>query len=184
MPRGLVSVTNSGLKDIAKYLDKLADKYDEAIKDSVSVMQDVVVERIKTNWVTQIGGRSGGYVYDSIGKSNAMSKTDAHVVVGTMGVYHMDSVASAHGKVFTTTVDADGKVRKADMNAPQIAYWIEYGTSRLGGHVRKKKGETYKDEDLIPISAKPFLGNAFYASIDQQNEAFKIKFNSILDEIQ
>lgn len=184
MARGFVSVKNTGLKEIAQYLDKLADKYDYAIRESVSAMQDVVVERIKTNWVSQIGGKSGGYVYDSIGKSNAMSKTDAHVVVGTMGVYHMDAVASAHGKIFTTTVDADGKVRKADMNAPQIAYFIEYGTNRLKGGTRKQKNKVYREEDLIPISAKPFLGNAFYGSIDQQNEAFKIKFNSILDEIQ
>lgn len=171
MARGFVSVTNTGLTEIADYLDKLADKYDEAIRQSVDAMQDVVVERIRLNWVTMIGGNAGGYVYDSIGKSNAMSKTDEHVVVGTMGVYHIDSVASAHGKT------------KKDLNAAQIAYWVENGTSRLKGGGRKKKGEVYSDDQLITIAAKPFIGNAFYASIDQQNEAFKIKFNSILDKI-
>lgn len=171
MARGFVSVTNTGLTEIADYLDKLADKYDEAIRQSVDAMQDVVVERIRLNWVTMIGGNAGGYVYDSIGKSNAMSKTDEHTVVGTMGVYHMDAVASAHGKT------------KKDLNAAQIAYWVEHGTSRLKGGDRKKKNETYSDDQLITIAAKPFIGNAFYASIDQQNEAFKIKFNSILDEI-
>lgn len=171
MARGFVSVTNSGLTEIADYLDKLADKYDDAIRQSVDVMQDVVVERIKTNWVTVAGGSAGGYVYDSIGKSNAMSKTDAHTVVGTMGVYHMDAVASAHGKT------------SKDLNAAQIAYWIEYGTSRLKVGGRKKENEVYTDEQLITIAAKPFIGNAFYASIDSQNEAFKVKFNSILDKI-
>jgi hypothetical protein len=172
MARGLVSIKNTGLTEIADYLDKLADKYDQAILQSFDVMQDVVVERIRTNWVTLAGGKAGGFVYDSIGKSNAMSKTDEHTVVGTMGVYHMDAVAAAHGKT------------PKDFNAPQIAYWVEYGTSRLKVGGRKEKGKEYGDDELtIGIAAKSFIGNAFYASIDAQNEAFKVKFNSILDKI-
>jgi len=172
MARGFVSVTNTGLTEIADYLDKMADNYDDAIRQSVDVMQDVVVERIRTNWVTVAGGQAGGYVYDSIGKSNEFSKTDAHTVVGTMGVYHMDAVAAAHGKT------------PKDFNAAQIAYWVEYGTSRLIVGGRKEKGKDYRDDELtIGIEAKAFISNAFYASINEQNEAFKVKFNSILDKI-
>ncbi len=184
MPRGFVSVKNTGLTEIASYLEKLADQFDPIIRESVNAMQEPVLERIRQNWVSMVGGQAGGYVYDSIGKSNAFSKSDPHTVVGTMGVYHMDAVAAAHGKIFTTTMDAEGKVRNADLNAAQIAYWVEYGTSRLKSGGRKQKGQEYSDEELIQIAAKPFLANAFYGSIDEQNEQFKIKFNSLVDKIK
>lgn len=184
MPRGFINITNTGLTEIASYLDKLAEKFDPIIKESVDAMQDPVVQRIRENWVTMVGGKAGGYVYDSIGKSNAFSKTDAHTVVGTMGVYNLNSVNAAHGKIFKDTILPDGKVRPADFNAPQIAYWIEYGTSRLKNRIRKKPGRTYDDKDLIDIAAQPFLGNAFYGSIDEQNEQFKIRFNSLVDKIK
>jgi hypothetical protein len=171
MARGFIEITNTGLTEIADYLDKLADKYDPIVQESVQAMQQEVVDRIKQNWTSMIGGKAGGYVYDSIGMSTAMSKTDAHVIVGTMGVYHMDSVAGAHGKT------------PKDLNAAQIAYWIEYGTSRLKGGGRKKKGAEYTDEQLISVAAKPFIGNAFYSSIEDQNRAFKAKFNSLVDEL-
>lgn len=171
MPRGFISIKNSGLTEIADYLDKLADKFDPIIKESVQAMQGEVVDRIRQNWTSMVGGKPGGYVYDSIGMSTAMSKSDPHVVVGTMGVYHMDSVAAAHDK------------GPKDLNAAQIAYWIEYGTSRLRYGGRKKKGAEYTDEQLITIAAKPFIGNAFFSSIDAQNEAFKVRFNSLMDQI-
>ncbi len=172
MPRGFVSVTNTGLTEIADYLDRMADSYDKALIESVQAMQDVVVDKIRENWTTMIGGTTGGYVYDSIGKSTAKSKSSEHVIVGTMGVYHMDAVAAKHGKT------------PKDLNAAQIAYWIEYGTSRLKGGGRKKKGVEYTDDQLISVAAKPFLGNAFYGSIDEQNAAFKAVFNSHMDKIK
>lgn len=172
MARGFINIKNTGLTEIASYLERLVDQFDPIIKESVDAMQDPVVQRIRENWVTMVGGEAGGYVYDSIGKSNAFSKTDAHTVVGTMGVYHMDAVAAKHGKT------------PKDLNAPQIAYWVEYGTSRLKDGGRKKKGQEYTDEQLITVAAKPFLGNAFYGSIDEQNEQFKIRFNSLVDKIK
>lgn len=172
MARGFIQIKNTGLTEIAEYLDRLGDQFDPIVKESVEAMQSPVVKRIQENWVTMVGGAAGGYVYDSIGKSTAFSKTDPHVVVGTMGVYHMDAVAAAHGKT------------SKDLNAPQIAYWIEYGTSRLKGGARKVKGQEYTDEQLITVAARPFLGNAFYGSVDEQNDQFKIKFNSLVDKIK
>ena len=172
MPRGFINITNTGLTEIADYLERLADQFDPIIRESVDAMQDPVVNRIRENWVTMVGGSSGGYVYDSIGKSNEFSKTDPHTVVGTMGVYHMDAVAAKHDKT------------PKDLNAPQIAYWVEYGTSRLKGGGRKQRGQEYTDEQLITVAAKPFLGNAFYGSIDEQNAQFKLKFNSLVDKIK
>jgi hypothetical protein len=172
MARGFISVTNTGLTEIADYLDKLGDEYQEIVQQSVVSMQEVVVERIKVNWTTMIGGETSGYVYNSIGKSTATSKNDKNIVLGTMGVYNIDSVNSTYGKT------------PKDLNAAQIAYWIEYGTSRLRSGGRKKKGQEYSDEDLITVAAKPFISNAFYTSVDEQNNAFSIKFNELVDRIK
>lgn len=185
MARGLIKITNTGLTDIAKYLEKLADQYDPIILQSVKAMQDVVVEKIKINWVSFAGGKPGDYVFDSIGKSTEMSKTDPHVVVGTMGVYHLDSVTASHGRILTATVREDGSVRPGDMNAPQIAYWVEYGTSRLKDGTRKVRGVQYEEEKLAEnASPKPFIGNAVYSSIDEQNQAFRMEFTSQVDKIK
>lgn len=172
MTRAFVSVKNSGLTEIADYLDQLGDKFDEITYQSVQSMQDVVVERIKVNWTTMIGGQTSGYVYDSIGMSTANSKNDDHVVLGTMGVYKLDAVDAAHGKT------------AKDLNAAQIAYWVEYGTSRLKNGGRKVKGVDYSDEDMISVAPQPFIGNAFYTSVNEQNSAFKIKFNELVDKIK
>lgn len=172
MARAFINVKNSGLSEIAKYLDELGDKYDDITYQSVQSMQDIVVERIKVNWTTMIGGQTSGYVFDSIGKSTAKSKEDDHVVLGTMGVYKLDAVSASHGKT------------AKDLNAAQIAYWVEYGTSRLKSGARKTKGVDYSDEDLISVAAKPFIGNAFYTSVDDQNNAFSVTFNNLMDKIK
>lgn len=172
MARGFISVTNTGLTEIADYLDQLGDEYEAAIFESVQAMEEVVVERIKVNWVSMVGGEVGGYVHQSIGKSTAKSKNDKNVVVGTMGVYNLDSVNATFGKT------------DKNLNAAQIAYWIENGTSRLASGGRKVKGVEYSDEELITMTAKPFIGNAFYGSINEQNDAFRVTFNKKMDNVK
>lgn len=89
-----------------------------------------------------------------------------------MGVYKLDAVDAAYGKT------------SKDLNAAQIAYWVEYGTSRLKTGGRKVKGVDYEDEDLITVAARPFISNAYYTSINDQNSAFKATFNKLMDGIK
>ena len=173
MARGFISIKDSGLKDIVQYLDKVGDNYDRILLESLKAMQAVVEERIRINWVSMVGGQPGGYVFDSVGQSAAFSKTDAHVVVGTVGVYNIDSVNATHG------------VTIKQLKAAQIAYWVEFGTSRLKSGIRKdKRVEQYPDEQLVTVAAKPFIGNAYYASYNEQQAAFSEKFNQLMDKIQ
>ncbi len=172
MARGFVSITNTGLTEIADYLDKLGEEYQEIIHASVVSMQDVVVESIQYNIISMIGGETGRYLYDSTGKSTSVSKDDENIVLGTMGVYNIDSVNDEYS------------VTSKDLNAAQLAYWIEYGTQGLK-RGRKVKGLDYEDEDLKQaVAAKPFISNAFYASINKQNDAFSVTFNDRMDKIQ
>lgn len=116
-----------------------------------------------------VGGSVSGYVYNSVGQSTAISKLNPADVVGTVGVYNLDKVNVAFG------------ITKKELNAAQIAYWVEFGTSRLRSGNRKTKGLEYSDEDLVSISAVPFISNAFYSSLDEQQDAFKITFNKLID---
>ena len=170
MAKGLISVTSSGLKEFIKEMEALADAIPEISLKALAEQEKVVQERIKTNWVSMVGGTPGGYVFSSVGQSVAMSKSDPYTVVGTVGVYKIDSVSVQFGKT------------EKDLNAAQIAYWVEFGTSRLRNGGRKKKGVNYDDSQLINVAGVPFISNAFYSSLNEQQDAFKVEFNRLADQ--
>lgn len=170
MAKGLFSLTSTGLKEFIKEMEALADAIPEISLKALVEQEKVVQERIKTNWVSMVGGTPGGYVFSSVGQSVAMSKSDPYTVVGTVGVYKIDSVSVQFGKT------------EKDLNAAQIAYWVEFGTSRLRNGGRKKKGLAYDDSQLINVAAVPFISNAFYSSLNEQQEAFKVEFNRLADQ--
>ena len=170
MAKGLFSVTSTGLKAFIKEMEALADAIPEISLKALAEQEKVVQERIKTNWVSMVGGTPGGYVFSSVGQSVAMSKSDPYTVVGTVGVYKIDSVSVQFGKT------------EKDLNAAQIAYWVEFGTSRLRNGGRKKKGVNYDDSQLINVAGVPFISNAFYSSLNEQQDAFKVEFNRLADQ--
>lgn len=170
MAKGLFSLTSTGLKEFIKEMEALADAIPEMSLKALAEQEKVVQARIKTNWVSMVGGTPGGYVFSSVGQSVAMSKSDPYTVVGTVGVYKIDSVSVQFGKT------------EKDLNAAQIAYWVEFGTSRLRNGGRKKKGVKYDDEQLINVAGVPFISNAFYSSLNEQQDAFKVEFNRLADQ--
>lgn len=170
MAKGLFSVTSTGLKEFIKEMEALADAIPEISLKALAEQEKIVQEKIKTNWVSMVGGTPGGYVFSSVGQSVAMSKSDPYTVVGTVGVYKIDSVSVQFGKT------------EKDLNAAQIAYWVEFGTSRLRNGGRKKKGVNYDDEQLINVAGVPFISNAFYSSLNEQQDAFKVEFNRLADQ--
>lgn len=170
MAKGLVTLTSSGLKEFIKEMEELADAIPQISIKALAAQQKVVEGKIKANWVSLVGGKSGGYVYSSVGQSTAFSQSEPATVLGTVGVYKIDSVSATFGKT------------DKDLNAAQIAYWTEFGTSRLRNGGVKKTGDVYDDSQLITVSAKPFISNAFYSSLDEQQEAFKVEFNRQADQ--
>lgn len=171
MARGLFSIKSTGLKEFIAELNGLAEQLPEISVKALQAQQKVVEDKIQANWVSMVGGSPNGYVYSSVGQSTAISRLNPSDVVGTVGVYKIDSVSSSFG------------LTDKDLNAAQIAYWVEFGTSRLRSGNRKVKGLDYTDENLIQIGAKPFISNAFYSSLDEQQEAFKLEFNKQADKL-
>ena len=170
MAKGLFSLTSTGLKEFIEEMEALADAIPEISLKALAEQEKVVQERIKTNWVSMVGGTPGGYVFSSVGQSVAMSKSEPYTVVGTVGVYKIDSISVQFGKT------------EKDLNAAQIAYWVEFGTSRLRNGGRKKKGVNYDDSQLINVAGVPFISNAFYSSLNEQQDAFKVEFNRLADQ--
>lgn len=170
MAKGLISLKSTGLKEFIEEMNALADAIPEISKQSLVEQQRVVENKVRENWVSMVGGQPGGYVFSSVGQSVAYSKSDQYTVLGTVGVYKIDRVSAEFGKT------------EKDLNAAQIAYWVEFGTSRLKNGGRKKRGVTYDDSQLINVAGVPFISNAFYSSLSEQQEAFKLEFNRLADQ--
>lgn len=182
MAKDVFHVKSTGLKEFIEEMNGLVEQLPEITKKAIEARQRVVENKIRSNWVSLVGGPTGGYVHSSVGQSSAFSKENPVDVVGTVGVYQIDSVTSQ----FQTQYKIGPKKGKDKvmMNAAQIAYWVEFGSSRLYSGERKVPGEEYNDEDLIHNVAKPFISNAFYSSIDEQEEVFKMTFNKLADRIK
>lgn len=170
MAKGLFSLTSTGLKEFIEEMEALAEAIPEISLKALAEQEKVVQAKIKENWVSMVGGQPGGYVFSSVGHSVATSKSDPYTVIGTVGVYKIDSVSVQFGKT------------EKDLNAAQIAYWVEFGTSRLRNGGRKKKGVNYDDSQLINVAGVPFISNAFYSSLNEQQTAFKEEFNRLADQ--
>jgi len=167
--RGLVSLESSGLKEFIAEMEGFVEAFPECSRIALDAQEKFVVEKIKQNWVSMVpNATAGDFVYSCIGHSTELSKLNTYSVVGTVGVYKLDKVDAQFGK------------KKSDLNAAQLAYWVEFGTSRLKVGGRKKKGQTYTDEMLVTNKPVPFMSNAFYSTIDQQEEVFKTAFNQAM----
>lgn len=164
--------------DIMRDLDRLADELPRMVKNCTEVQQQVVVNAMRKNWLLLVGGRND-FVYKSIGHSAHYGRNGADTV-GTVGVYKIDDVAILSGRVVTT--DSKGRKRKP-LSASQIAYWVEFGTSRLDGGGRKKKGVDYSPADLIETAPQPFMSNAFYGTLNEQQAAFAERWEFELSKV-
>lgn len=172
MARNVFTTTIQNQTEILGDLDALIRDFPDISKRALSAQQAVVEEAIKHNWVSMGGGKAGDYVYDSVGKNTTFGANGSDVV-GMTGVFNIDSVRIAHGKEVQ-----EGK--RKPLNAAQIAYWVNFGTSRLRIGGRKRKSAEYNEEDLIRVTAKPFISNAFYQTLPQQQQAFINEFSKVI----
>lgn len=169
--RGLVSLESSGLKEFIAEMEGFVEAFPECSRIALDAQEKFVVEKIKQNWASMVpNATTGDFVYSCIGHSTELSVQNSYSVVGTVGVYKLDKVDAQFGK------------KKSDLNAAQLAYWVEFGTSRLKVGGRKKKGQTYTDEMLVTNKPVPFMSNAFYSTIEQQEEVFKTAFNQAMQQ--
>ncbi len=173
MARDRITTTITGKDDIFKDIDLLTREFPSWVKQCFMAQQKVVEQQMQTNYLSA-GGSTGDYIYDSIGSSThyGSNKLD---VIGITGVFNLSSVALAHGRAVV-----DGSTGYKPMNAAQIAYWMEFGTSRLRSGARKKKNTQYPEEDLVTVSPKPFMSSSFYSTVDLQEKAFSDEWNSLM----
>lgn len=164
MAKQVITMTDGGFDAWIEELDRAAEEIPQIMLESLTARQRVIEEAIKAEWVS-MGGASGGFIYSSVGQSARFSKINPMDVVGTTGVYDIDSVKMSFGR------------DEHDLNAAQLAYWTEYGTSRLRYGGRKVKGIEYTDDMLATTQPRPFISQAAYRSWDDAEKAFKEKFN-------
>ena len=171
MPKDLFTTTIKNHRDVIEGLDRLISDFPDITVSALSAQQEVISRKIRANWISIAGGKNGDYVYDSIGQSTKQGKNGSDAV-GMTGVFDIDAVSIGHGRV-----NIEGK--RKPINAAQIAYWVEFGTSRLQAG-RKLKNATYEETELITVSPRPFISNAFYSTIEDQQKAFINEFSKRL----
>lgn len=164
MARRSITMTDGGFATWLKELEDAQKAMPDLFLEALIARQKVIEKAIQQTWVS-MGGQMGGFIWSSVGQSATFSKENANDVVGTIGVYDIDSVKSQFGKT------------PKDLNAAQIAYWTENGTSRLRNGGRKKNGVEYPDEMLITTAPKPFIQKAVYSSWQDAEKAFIDTFN-------
>lgn len=165
MARTMITMTDGGFGAWIDELNMASEKIPEIMLEALKARQAVIEDAVRQQWVSMVGGESGGFVYSSVGQSATYSKENPKDVVGTVGVYDIDSVKLAFDKT------------SKDLNAAQLAYWTENGTSRLKMGGRKKKGVQYPDEMLVTVAPKPFITTAVYSSWKDAESAFVTTFN-------
>ena len=112
----------SDLGDLVTNLLRLSEEFPEVVKHAAEAQMQVLEGGIKLNWSSMIPwGKSGDYVYDSIGYNVSWGNNVNDDVVGMSGVFHIDAVKAKHGKT------------DKNITAPQIAYWAEFGTRKMSG---------------------------------------------------
>lgn len=170
MGKGLVTAELTGLREFLDGMGRLVEEFPAISREALKAQQTVVEQKVRDNWIST-GGKAGDFIHSSVGQSTAFSKQNSADVVGTVGVYKMDAVNAQFGRT------------DKDLNAAQIAYWLEFGTTRLRSGARKKRGVEYRPEDLISTVPRSFISTAFYTSLPEQEEAFKKRFNQLVDRL-
>lgn len=170
MAKQLITMTNGGLQGWVDELEQVADKLPSMMLTSLKSRQEVMEKEVLNQWIA-IGGSPTDIVGSSIGQSSEYSKLDKNDVVGTVGVYHIDSVYNA----IRGGRNIDGSIN--EINAPQIAYWVELGSSRLKEGGKKQKGKEYPADWLLHREPRPFISTAGYSSWNESDKAFNKKFN-------
>ena len=144
MAKAIMSA-ESDLGDLVNDLLVLSQEFPEVVKVAANAQMTLFSDAIKMNWASMIPwGSVGDFVYDSIGYNVDWGNT-GNDVVGMAGVFKIDALYAKHGK--------DPK----NINAPQRAYWAEYGFTPNNGR---------------PHSGIPFMSNAYYATLPSQETIF------------
>ena len=160
----MITATNGGMQAWIDELEIAADNLPQMMLPSLVARQKVIEEAIKQSWVNE-GGTPGGFVYSSVGQSANFSLKDKNDVIGTIGVYNIDSIKSQFGRT------------DRDINAAQIAYWVELGTSRLKSGGRKPSGKNIPEDMLVVVAPRSFISTAVNNSWSSAEKAFNKKFN-------
>lgn len=167
MAKAVVSAT-SDFNELVTGLMELAKDFDGVVEEAATAQMEVLESAIKSNWVSMVPwGKAGDYVYDSIGYN--VEKGNGNDVVGMAGVFLIDRVSAEHDKheQYMITRGENKGAYRSHIKAPQLAYWAEFGYT-------PNKGRT--------VAGYPFLANAFYMSVGQQDYIFATVLGAAIDK--
>ncbi|ELP3920196.1 HK97 gp10 family phage protein [Escherichia coli] len=138
----------------------------KAAKQSAAPVLPKMIANYNGSWGSDTGQLANSF---SIRVTIPKNPTFADVFA-SVGVFRNRTVQAASGK---------------NMNAPQIAYWLEAGVEphSLGVGARRSYGKGQNKGNFHPgIPAKPFMRPAFDASVDGVLEKQKTILSELIDK--
>ena len=186
MARGLVSGELSGLTELLRTLQNMPEIAKEAIEAGSNAAMQEGVKDLQNKYLS-VGGQATDYIYKSIGSygtSEPTGKQEGTDYWFSVGVFHLEDVYNEQNEKKQATQKS--QIKRNVPTAPQLAYWIENGTSRLKSGARKPKNApdaAFNPSDLITAAPQPFISEAFVTGWDGQFSAFSVAFNIKIGEL-
>lgn len=186
MAKGLITAELTGLTELIATLEAMPEIADQAIKAGAEAMMQQGVIDVRNSYYS-VGGKQGDYIDRSIGNYGTPNPSggSANLAYWTsVGVFKIDSIYNEYDQLKKSKQKSS--IKKDALTAAQVAYWIENGTSRLRSGARKPKNfvdAAFSSEELITVTPKPFISNAFVTGWNRQFDAFKIAFDNKVKEL-
>ena len=140
----------SDLEKLISDMERLTGDIQEINNEAIKASAKVFERGIKASYT----GNSA-YIKASIMSYTKTSDKADLSSWGRVGVFHVDKIASSFGRT------------DKNLNAAQIAYWMEYGTRTLKGGGKKIKNMVYDSDQLI-LKQNSFISRAYYSTVQEQ----------------
>ena len=185
MAKGLITASMTGLDELIASIEAMPEVVDKAIEAGAIALMQQGKNDLRVSYLA-VGGKTGDYIDKSIGSygTNSPSKGKDLSYWLSVGVFRDETIYSAYNSIYQS--EQSSSIKKEAMGAPQIAHWIENGTSRIRSGGRKPKNfneNNFDPKNLIKIQPKPFISNAYMTGWNAQLEAFTVAFNNTIEEL-
>ena len=169
-----IIIERDSLSDIIFELIDLVDEVEHTIMQAADAYCKEGIRNVQQSYLMSVErAQVGDFIYSSIGYRITPSTNDNTIAWAGVGVYKIPTVESQFGKT------------SHDFTAAQLAYWLEFGTTRFNSGARKPKKASWQDastyvEKAYSTVPKPFVSNAMVNGDVSRDNAFVERFNQIL----
>ena len=169
-----ITVEFDSFSDIIEDLKDLESGIDVAVLKAAKAYGEAGIKAVQQSYLSVVpNSRAGDYIYSSIGSRMIKDGLQEGTLAwGGVGVYMIDSVEAAFGRT------------EKDITAPQMAHWLEYGTTRYKSGASKPASTPWSEgKKIAPTTSstpRAFVSNAMIMGAASMNDAFDRKLDELI----